>query len=118
MKIAVIMLHFGALTTTHDSLKNLTPKLAGHRLILVNNTTDDISALVKIIPGTALIDNRRNLGFAAGGNQGIKLALQDPSITHFFLLNNDTFEQGVCRPGFFSVQCVIQKIGHCCSSKH
>lgn len=89
MKIAVIMLHFGAITTTRESLKLLRPKLVSHSLYLINNTPDDISSLATILPDTHLIDNRRNLGFAAGVNQGIKASLQDANITHFLLLNND-----------------------------
>lgn len=89
MKIAVIMLHFGALATTRESLKLLRPKLVGHSLYLANNSPDDITALTNIIPDTHLLDNRRNLGFAAGVNQGIRAALLDQQITHFLLLNND-----------------------------
>ena len=89
MKIAVIMLHFGALETTRQSLKLLRPKLAGFSLYLINNTPADISSLTTILPDTHIIDNRANLGFAKGVNQGIKAALKDPTITHFLLLNND-----------------------------
>ncbi len=89
MKIATVMLHFGALATTRESLKLLRPKLSGHSLYLVNNSPDDITALTNIIPDTHLLDNRRNLGFAGGVNQGIRAALSDQQITHFLLLNND-----------------------------
>lgn len=89
MKIAVIMLHFGTLSTTRESLKLLRPKLAGHTLYLINNTPDDISALTTILPDTHLINNPRNLGFAAGVNQGIRAGLADQAVTHFLLLNND-----------------------------
>lgn len=89
MKIAVIMLHFGALETTRQSLKLLRPKLAGCSLYLINNTPADVSSLTTILPDTHIIDNRANLGFAKGVNQGIKAALKDPATTHFLLLNND-----------------------------
>ena len=95
MKIAVIILHYGELATTKNCLKALSKKIDNHQLILVNNTQDDISELGKIIPGTKLINNSTNLGFAAGVNLGINLALKDRSITHIFLLNNDaTIEFG------------------------
>lgn len=89
MKIAVIMLHFGALATTRESLKLLRPKLDGCALYLVNNTPEDVTSLTSILPETHLLDNRTNLGFAKGVNQGIKATLKDPTITHFLLLNND-----------------------------
>lgn len=89
MKIAIIILHFGKLETTKNCLKDLAKKVSGHQVILVNNTNDKIDELLKIIPGTKLINNPKNLGFAAGVNQGIDLGLKDQGVTHFFLMNND-----------------------------
>ncbi|MFZ2199316.1 MAG: glycosyltransferase [Microgenomates group bacterium] len=89
MKIAVIILHYGKLETTKHCLAELSKKIGDHQLILINNTQDDITSLSKIIAGTKIIHNAKNLGFAAGVNQGISLALKDKSITHFFLMNND-----------------------------
>ncbi len=89
MKIAVIILHFGKLETTKTCLKELKSKIGDHQVILINNTQDDIAELTKIIPGTKLVNNPKNLGFAAGVNQGITLAQKDKSITHYFLMNND-----------------------------
>jgi GT2 family glycosyltransferase len=37
-----------------------------------------------------LLDNQGNWGFAGGNNVAIRLALQDPAVTHVWLLNNDT----------------------------
>lgn len=37
-----------------------------------------------------IIDNQANLGFAAGNNSGIEYALQQPDMSHVWLLNNDT----------------------------
>ncbi len=42
------------------------------------------------VPPLALIDGGGNLGFAGGNNLGIAHLLQDPAITHIWLLNNDT----------------------------
>ncbi|MFH2085598.1 MAG: glycosyltransferase family 2 protein [bacterium] len=89
MKIAIIILHYGAISTTQSCLYDLKSKIDGHQLILINNTQDDIASLAKIIPGTKIINNPANYGFARGVNQGISLALKDKSITHFFLMNND-----------------------------
>ena len=89
MKIAVIILHYGSLETTKHCLQELAKKIDSNQVILINNTHDDISSLIPTIPGTKLLNNPRNLGFAAGVNQGIVLASKDKSITHYFLMNND-----------------------------
>lgn len=90
MKIAVLILHYGLIETTKRCLKELSKKIAQHQVILVNNSRDDISSLAKIIPGTKLVNNSQNLGFAAGVNRGIQLALKDKLTTHILLLNNDS----------------------------
>jgi len=89
MKIAVIMIHYGSIATTKQCLALLAKKIEDHHLILINNTTDDISNLAKIIKNTKLINNSANLGFAKAVNQGILLAQKDKSVTHYFLMNND-----------------------------
>ncbi len=89
MSIAVVILHFGQLSTTKHCLQELKKKIGDNQVILINNTPDECKGLTLVIPGTQLIDNRRNLGFAAGVNQGIQLALQDPGVKSVFLMNND-----------------------------
>ncbi len=89
MKLAVIILHYGKVETTKTCLKELKNKIADHQVILINNTPENIVELTKIIPGTKLINNPTNLGFAASVNQGITIASKDKSITHYFLMNND-----------------------------
>lgn len=89
MKIAIIILHYGKFETTKNCLYDLSKKIGDNQIILINNTQGDISKLVKINACTKLINNPRNLGFAAAVNQGLTLALKDKSITHFFLMNND-----------------------------
>lgn len=107
MKIAVIILHYGLIETTKDCLENLSSKIEDHQLILVNNSADDISSLSKIIKNTILIDNRKNLGFAKGVNQGITRGLKDKDIGAFFLMNNDSsFTHG----GFNQLILVLNKI--------
>jgi len=91
MKIAVIILHFGKLATTEHCLKELAKKIENHSVILVNNTSDNLTSLTQIIPGTKIINNQTNFGFARGVNQGIKLALTDPQIDSVLLLNNDLY---------------------------
>lgn len=89
MKIAIIILHYGHIATTKNCLKELKDKIGDNQVFLINNTQSDLNHLSKIILGTRIVNNPSNLGFAAGVNQGIKLASKDKSITHFLLLNND-----------------------------
>jgi GT2 family glycosyltransferase len=37
-----------------------------------------------------IVETGGNLGYAGGNNAGLRLAARNPSITHFWLLNNDT----------------------------
>lgn len=89
MKIAVIILHFGKLETTKNCLKELSKKIGDNQVIIINNTQDDCNFISPIGGGFTIINNPKNLGFAAGVNQGLTLALKDKTITHFFLMNND-----------------------------
>ncbi|MCE7898024.1 hypothetical protein DCC61_03965 [Candidatus Microgenomates bacterium] len=107
MKIAVIILHYGLIKTTKDCLENLSSKIEDHQLILVNNSADDITSLSKIIKNTILIDNRKNLGFAKGVNQGITRGLKDKDIGAFFLMNNDL---RLTHGGFNQLILVLNKI--------
>lgn len=89
MKIAIIVIHYGQLSTTRNCLLAIKQKITSHRLILINNTHEDIADLAKIIPETTLINNKTNFGFAKAVNQGISLASADPAIGAFLLMNND-----------------------------
>lgn len=89
MKIAVIILHFGKIETTKNCLRELSKKIGSNQVIVVNNTQDDCKGLTLVMPGTKIINNPTNLGFAAGVNQGITVALKDTTISHVFLMNND-----------------------------
>jgi len=41
-------------------------------------------------PLITIVASPKNLGFAGGNNAGMRLALADPTISHIWLLNNDT----------------------------
>jgi len=118
MKIAIIILHFGKIETTRSCLRDLSKKIGDNQLILINNTPEDISSLTKIIPHTILIDNRANLGFAKGVNQGIKRALANKSIKAVFLMNNDlslsfgNFSQLALTYGKFPTAGIVSPILH------
>lgn len=55
-------------------------------------TKADVDAGASLDDGQpfALIENGGNLGFAAGNNVGIRLALRDPRCAYVWVLNNDT----------------------------
>lgn len=42
------------------------------------------------MPILTIVESETNLGFAGGNNIGLKYLMNDPSIDHFWLLNNDT----------------------------
>lgn len=88
-RTAVIILHFGKIENTKNCLQKLKQKLGSHLVILINNDKGDISELKNIIPNTTLIQNKQNLGFATGANQGITTAFKNQDIDSVFLMNND-----------------------------
>ncbi len=53
-------------------------------------TKADTDAGARTTAGLVLIDNQANIGFARGNNVGLRLALRQPDLRLFWLLNNDT----------------------------
>lgn len=64
----------------------------GNDFIHLQRADVDAGALLGPAP-FALIENGANLGFAAGNNVGIRLALRDPNCAYVWVLNNDTVVQ-------------------------
>lgn len=89
MNIAVIIIHYGDKARTARCLQDLRKKIGSDKLVLINNTETDIQDLVRVIPGTILIENKKNIGFAKAVNQGIKRAEKIPGVSGYFLMNND-----------------------------
>lgn len=91
MKTAIIIIHFGKLQTTQACIKsvmNVEKRL--QKIILVNN--DQIMLKKSDFGNTrkiTIINNKKNVGFAAGVNIGIKYALKS-GFDNVLLLNNDT----------------------------
>jgi len=56
-------------------------------IVVDNGSTDRIEAVRRDFPEAILIENRRNIGFGAGNNVGIKASRGD----YIVLLNNDVF---------------------------
>ncbi len=74
-----------------DSIDNYLQSIRYEVVIIDNNSTDDsVSFLKKNYPTLSLIENKRNVGFAAANNQGVRMAAGETLL----LLNNDTVLMG------------------------
>ncbi|MCL4359726.1 glycosyltransferase family 2 protein [Patescibacteria group bacterium] len=92
--VAVILVNWNGLSDTLSCLGSLAALKKGPysvRTIVVDNGSTDGSPDVirKRYPGTELVENRENAGFAGGSNTGIRRALAASS-DFVWLLNNDT----------------------------
>jgi GT2 family glycosyltransferase len=90
-RVAVIVVNWNRQADTLRCLASLAA--AGQPaadVFLVDNASTDgtVAAARAAFPGVRIIENERNLGFAAGNNVGIRLALTD-GYPHLMLLNND-----------------------------
>ncbi|MEK3716553.1 MULTISPECIES: glycosyltransferase family 2 protein [unclassified Paenibacillus] len=97
MKTSIIILTLNQLQLTVqclESIKRGTPE--EHEIIIVDNASSDgtVNFLKHHYPEMKLIENKKNLGFAKGCNQGVQAA-QGESI---LFLNNDT----VVPPGWLA----------------
>lgn len=93
MKVAIIILHFGDLKVTKNCIKSL------HKyekktvdIIVVNNMSTTFSSDDFSKNAVHVINNKKNVGFAAGVNVGIRYALKK-NYDAIVLLNNDTYLQ-------------------------
>lgn len=90
MKVFVIILNYGQFKTTQDCVKSIFDQEKDFaKIIVVNNDKEKIS-VNDFAENRQLevINNKRNVGFAAGVNIGIKHALSEGADA-VFLLNND-----------------------------
>lgn len=78
------------------------------QIVVVDNNSQDesISRIRESYPDIALIETRRNLGFAGGNNVGIRFAL-DNGADYVFVLNNDTYVASDCVSNLvnFAISC-------------
>jgi GT2 family glycosyltransferase len=91
-KVAIIILNWNNKADTLDCLRSLQGiDYPAYETIVVDNGSmdDSVSAIKLQYPGLALVETKKNLGFAGGNNEGIKLALQKDA-DYVLLLNNDT----------------------------
>lgn len=101
-KVGIILVAYNRSDVTNlalDSLARAQNEHTSFKLFLIDNASklaefERIERLFKYLVSQGRIDgelvrNASNLGYAGGNNLGIRSALQDPSITHLSLLNND-----------------------------
>jgi len=96
--VAIILLNWNNGADTLDCLRSLKAiDYADYRIIVADNGSSDGSAAAirEAHPDVTLLENGKNLGFAAGNNAAIRLALEG-AYDYVLLLNNDT----VVDPGF------------------
>jgi len=101
-KVCAVILNISGMPVMEDCLRSLEKAdYPGLEVIVVHNgqRTDSLPAAVKAVCGkvSEVIFTGKNLGFAAGNNQGIKIALARGA-DYVLLLNDDT----VVSPGFLA----------------
>ena len=85
VKVSIIILSWNTKQLLRNCLKSL--KGMGEIIVVDNGSTDGSPAMVaEEFPQVKLIKNKKNLGFGAANNQGMKVATGD----YFLLLNSDT----------------------------
>lgn len=93
MNIFIIILHYGELAVTLECIESLTKHDKDfEKIILINNDGDILLSATQfeiLNKKIHIVNNKKNVGFAAGVNIGIKYALAQGA-QYVFLLNNDT----------------------------
>lgn len=91
MKTSIVIVHFADPLVTNQCIESIyNARLDFDQIIVVdNNQNFFLSNKLKLKKEILLIVNKKNLGFAAGVNVGIKKALSKKS-EYIMLLNNDT----------------------------
>jgi len=99
-RVTIVILNWNRTADTLECLASLKKiDYPVFDIVVVDNGSTDasVSAILADHPDVQLIENKSNLGFAAGNNQGIRSAL-DRGADHILLLNNDT----VVHPGILN----------------
>jgi len=92
MHIGVIILNWNGINDTLECIASLKAlNYPSYKIIVVDNgsTDDSLLQLKTHHPDLTLIENKKNLGFAEGNNQGIMHAIEQ-GFEALLVLNNDT----------------------------
>lgn len=93
MRPFILILNFNGKKDTLECLQSLEEikMLSDYEIIVIDNASTDgsVKAVKGKFPKAKIIKNKKNLGFAAGNNVGIRYALQEGA-EDILLLNNDT----------------------------
>ncbi len=91
MKVSVVILSWNTKSLLRDCLKSIKQKDVFEIIVVDNNSSDSSTGMIKKeFPEVKLIENKKNLGFAKGNNQGIRKAKGDL----IMILNSDTIVPG------------------------
>ncbi len=91
-KVAIITLNYNNKDDTLKCLESVKESYYPNYFVLVvdNASTDkSVEAIKETFPDVKLIVNEKNLGFSKGINRGIRVAMKDPEVRYFFIINND-----------------------------
>lgn len=91
-KVGIVILNWNDYENTRNCLKSIkTVKYNNLFIVVVDNGSKDgsIERLMMEFVDIQWIVNKKNKGFAAGNNDGIRFSLQE-NVDYIFLLNNDT----------------------------
>jgi len=91
-RVFVVLLNWNGWQDTVECVRSLQQmEYCNWRAIIVDNgsTDDSVERLHKAFPEVPILETRKNLGFAAGNNMGIRRALKNGA-DYVFVLNNDT----------------------------
>ncbi len=97
-KIASIVVNYKRISETLkavDSLNKQKGNLDQVIIVIDNNSKDDSVSKLRTLKNIILIENHKNIGFAAANNQGIKIALKK-KLDYVFLLNDDAWLDSNC----------------------
>src|SRR6266487_3599586 len=90
--VYIVLLNWNGWKDTVECMRSL-ERMAykNWRAVVVDNgsTDDSVERLREASPELTIIETHKNLGFAAGNNVGIRLALKKAA-DYVFVLNNDT----------------------------
>ena len=90
-KVGIVLLNYGNYDLTLECINSIKMSTYENYEIIVvdNNSPDHSGKRLAQLKGIRFIQMEENLGFAAGNNRGIKIAISD-GCEYVMLLNNDT----------------------------